>query len=175
MDVPRLTRFSREAASSRPEPTACERSGGAAADVFVSLSSGSTFWQDGWRWHDQFAVGDELPAVGDCNGDGKDDIATFTRGATADVYVSSSDGRRFVQNGWKWHDGFAGGDQVPGVGDFDGDGRADVIAFTRGAAADAFVALSSGAGLGTAGKWHDNFSVGTEWPRPSRVELIDPV
>ena len=30
----------------------------------------------------------EIPLTGDFNGDGKDDIAAFTRGATADVYVA---------------------------------------------------------------------------------------
>ncbi|MBF8191786.1 fibronectin type III domain-containing protein [Nonomuraea sp. K274] len=143
---------------------------GTSADVYVSLSSGSVFRQDGWRWHDRFAQGGEIPAVGDFDGDGRDDVATFTRGTSADVYVSLSDGGRFVQDGWKWHDGFAGGDQVPGVGDFDGDGRADVIAFTRGDAADVYVATSDGDRfLPGPAKWHDHFAVGTEWPQPSQI------
>ncbi|MFD3762575.1 DUF2961 domain-containing protein [Streptomyces sp. NPDC058622] len=143
------------------------------ADVFVSLSSGSIFRQDGWRWHDFFAVGNEIPAVGDFDGDGRDDIATFTRGDSADVYVSLSDGSRFVQWSWKWHDAIAGGSQVPGVGDFNGDGRADVTAFNRGSEADATVALSDGGALGPARRWHHNFAIGAEWPRPSAVEVTD--
>ncbi|MER6949577.1 FG-GAP-like repeat-containing protein, partial [Nonomuraea sp. NPDC000554] len=138
--------------------------------VFVALSSGSIFRQDAWLWHDTFAVGTETPAVGDFDGDGKDDIATFTGGSAADVYVSLSDGGRFVQRAWKWHDDFAGGDQVPGVGDFDGDGKADVIAYTRGASGDVFVSTSDGGRfLPNTAKWHDNFAVGAEWPQPSQI------
>ncbi|MEU7854344.1 FG-GAP-like repeat-containing protein [Nonomuraea sp. NPDC049141] len=114
------------------------------ADVYVALSSGSVFRQDGWLWHQNFAVGNETPAVGDFDGDGRDDIVTVTGGSAADVYVSLSDGGRFVQNAWKWHDGFASGDQVPGVGDFNGDGKADVVSFTRGSAGDVFVTTSDG-------------------------------
>ncbi|MFC4014115.1 DUF2961 domain-containing protein [Nonomuraea purpurea] len=143
---------------------------GEAGDVFVALSSGSVFRQDGWRWHDHFAIGSETPAVGDFDGDGRDDIAAFTGGAAADVYVSLSDGGKFVQRSWKRHDDFAPGDQVPGVGDFNADGKADVIAFTRGEAADVFVATSDGGRFGpNATKWHDRFAVGAEWPQPSQI------
>ncbi|MGW3350293.1 DUF2961 domain-containing protein [Nonomuraea rubra] len=143
---------------------------GDAGDVFVALSSGSVFRQDAWRWHDHFALGTETPAVGDFDGDGRDDIATFTGGTAADVYVSLSDGGAFVQRSWKWHDGFAAGDQLPGVGDVNGDGRADAIAFTRGDAADVHVATSDGGRFrADAVKWHDYFAAGTEWPRPSQI------
>lgn len=100
----------------------------------------------GWKWHDFFAVGTEVPAVGDFDGDGREDIVTFTRGAAADVYVALSTGSSFAGTGWKWHDFFAVGDETPAVGDFDGDGRDDIVTFTRGSAADVFVALSTGSG-----------------------------
>ncbi|MFD9896434.1 trypsin-like serine protease, partial [Amycolatopsis sp. NPDC059027] len=112
---------------------------GDAADVYVSFSDGTKFVQDGWKWHDHFAAGGEIPAVGDFNGDGKDDIVTFTRGDAADVYVSFSDGTKFVQDGWKWHDFFAAGGEIPAVGDFNGDGKDDIVTFTRGDAADVYV------------------------------------
>ncbi|MET7747544.1 DUF2961 domain-containing protein, partial [Micromonospora sp. NPDC005367] len=108
---------------------------GTGADVYVALSTGSGFGP-GVKWHDNFALGDELPAVGDVDGDGRDDIVTFTRGGTADVFVSLSDGTRFVEDGWKWHDSFALGDELPAVGDVDGDGRDDIVTFTRGGTAD---------------------------------------
>ncbi|MEW2384018.1 DUF2961 domain-containing protein [Micromonospora sp. NPDC047707] len=140
------------------------------ADVFVSLSDGTRFTEDGWKWHDHFAVGAELPAVGDVNGDGRDDILAFTRGTAADVFVSLSDGGRFVQDNWKWHDRFAVGTEAPGVGDFNGDGRADIVTFTRGTAADVFVSLSDGGRFVQSGwKWHDHFATGTELPRPSAL------
>ena len=53
---------------------------------------------------------------GDFNGDGKDDIVTFTRGPAADVYVALSNGSRFVGTGWKWHDFFAVGSEIPRAG-----------------------------------------------------------
>jgi hypothetical protein len=138
---------------------------GDAADVYVSLSDGTRFVQDGWKWHDHFAAGDELPLVGDFNGDGKDDIATFTRGATADVYVSLSDGHRFVQDAWKWHDHFAAGNEIPVIGDFNGDGRDDIATFTTGDAADVYVSLSDGTHfVQDAWKWADNVGGGPSRP-----------
>ena len=80
------------------------------------------------------------------NGDGKDDIVTFTRGSLADVYVALSTGTSFAAS-VKWHDFFAVGGEFPAVGDFDGDGKADIVTFTRGDTADAYVALSNGSGF----------------------------
>ena len=136
---------------------------GAAADVYVALSTGSSFAGTGVKWHDYFAAGSETPAVGDFNGDGRDDIATFTRGAAADVYVALSTGWSFSGTGVKWHNFFAVGSETPAVGDFNGDGRDDIVTFTRGAAADVYVALSTGSSFsGTGVKWHDYFAAGSE-------------
>lgn len=140
---------------------------GSAADVFVSLSNGVAFVQEVWRWHDHFAAGVELPGTGDVNGDGRDDVVTFTRGTAADVYVSLSDGGRFVGDGLKWHDFFATGEEAPGIGDFNGDGRMDILTFTRGAAADVYVATSTATSFGPSAKWHDQFALDGEVPRPS--------
>ncbi|TDV56177.1 DUF2961 domain-containing protein [Actinophytocola oryzae] len=144
--------------------------GGAAADVYVALSSGAAFVGDGVKWHDSFAVGDELAGAADVDGDGRDDLVTFTRGDAADVYVSLSDGNRFVQTGWRWHDDFAGADQLPGLADVNGDGRADIVAFQRGSAemGDVSVALSTTTGsFGPASLWHSDFGHVAEIPRPS--------
>ncbi len=143
--------------------------GGTSGDVYVSLSNGAAFVQDGWRWHDNFAVGTEIAGTGDVNGDGRDDVVTFTRGSAADVFVSLSDGTRFVQNAWKWHDFFAAGTEAPGIADVDGDGRADILTFTRGTAADVWAALSSGSAFGASAKWHDQFATGNQIPRPSLI------
>jgi subtilisin family serine protease len=136
---------------------------GSAADVFVSLSNGSSFGTR-TKWHDVFAVGTEVPLVGDFNGDGRDDIATFTRGSAADVYVALSTGSSFSGTAVRWHSTFAVGWGIPMVGDFNGDGRDDIVEFTRGAAADAFVALSNGSSFGTRTRWHDVFAFGSELP-----------
>lgn len=52
-----------------------------------------------------------FPAVGDFNGDGLDDVATFTRGTSGDVYAVLSGGSRFVGTGGKRHDWFGNGDE----------------------------------------------------------------
>ena len=138
---------------------------GANADVFVSLSNGAGFLGAS-IWHDFWAPGaptGEIPTVGDFNGDGKDDIVTFTRGNDrADVLVALS-------NGWSfgaaqlWNDWFAPGGEVPTVGDFNGDGKDDIITFTRGDSGDVFVGLSTGTGFAVS-KWHDYFAIGGEIP-----------
>ncbi|MER6949578.1 DUF2961 domain-containing protein, partial [Nonomuraea sp. NPDC000554] len=137
---------------------------GTAADVYASLSDGGKFVQNGWKWHDFFATDQEIALTGDFDGDGRDDAVTFTRGTAADVYVTLSDGSKFVQQSWKWHDYFAAGTEIPAVGDFDGDGKDDIATFTRGSSADVYVALSTGSGFAGARKWHDFFAAGTEIP-----------
>ncbi|MEE3920303.1 VCBS repeat-containing protein [Micromonospora sp. BRA006-A] len=100
----------------------------------------------------------------DANGDRRDDAVDFTRGATADVFTSLSDGTRFVPDSRPWNDFFAVGAEVPLTGDVNGDGRADVITFTRGDSADVYVGLSTGSGYSAGVKWHDFFAVGAEIP-----------
>ncbi|MDT7800559.1 MAG: hypothetical protein QOI78_3992 [Actinomycetota bacterium] len=146
---------------------------GTAGDVFVALSDGFKFTGDGIKWHDNFAFNDEVPAIGDFNGDGKDDIATFTRGTASDVFVALSDGTKFVGTTVKWHDHFAIDGELPGVGDFDGDGKADIVTFTRGSTADVFVSPSDGTKfVGNSVKWHDNFAYNSEVPVPRAIELL---
>ena len=138
---------------------------GSTGDAYVALSNGNGFDGTGWKWHDAFCFGSEIPLVGDFNGDGKDDIATFTRGTTGDVYVALSTGSGFVGTGWKWHDDFCFGSEIPLVGDFNGDGNDDIATFTRGTTGDVYVALSTGNGFsGTGWKWHDSFCFGSEIP-----------
>ncbi|SES47801.1 RHS repeat-associated core domain-containing protein [Actinokineospora terrae] len=131
---------------------------GADADVFVALSDGTKFAPTPVKWHDGFAGGNDIPLVGDFNGDGRDDIATATRGTDASVYVALSDGTQFGPTQTKWHASFAAGTAMPAVGDVNGDHKDDIVAFTGGEAADVFVALSDGTAFGQAAKWHDTFA-----------------
>ena len=64
----------------------------AVGDVYVALSDGATFGEN-TKWHDWFAVStDETVVIGDYDGDGKDDIATWLRETTRQVYVALSYG-----------------------------------------------------------------------------------
>ncbi|MEV8376504.1 DUF2961 domain-containing protein [Kribbella sp. NPDC056861] len=138
---------------------------GSAGLVYVSLSNGSRFVEDGWLWHGSFGLGTEVQSVGDFNGDGMDDIATFTRGSTAKVYVALSNSRSFVGSAVVWNGFFALGAETPDVGDFNGDGRDDVVTFTGGDAADVFVGVSTGGSFtGSTVQWNDFFAKGTEVP-----------
>jgi len=136
------------------------------SDVYVALSTGSSF-AAAVRWQDYFCLPGEWPEVGDFDGDGRDDIVTFVKGtksgsAANDVYVSVSNGTTFLP-GKKWHDSFSWGSEIPFTGDFDGDGKDDIITFKR-QAADVYIALSDGNGFGSGQLWHKQFCLATEEP-----------
>jgi hypothetical protein len=79
----------------------------------VALSDGARFSPAAGLWHTRFAGGAEVPGVGDFGGDGKSDIVTFLRGTDGRVYVSLSDGTRFPNDGWLWHNHFGLGTEWP--------------------------------------------------------------
>ncbi|MGB3443084.1 MAG: FG-GAP-like repeat-containing protein [Actinophytocola sp.] len=133
------------------------------ADVYVALSNGTGFVGTTVKWHDFFALSGETPLTGDFNGDGRDDIVTFTHGSLSDVHVALSTGSSFGAAA-KWHDFFAIDGEVPSVGDVNGDGRDDIITFTRNNLADVYVALSTGSGFAASAKWHDFFGIAGESP-----------
>ncbi|MFD1665187.1 FG-GAP repeat domain-containing protein [Streptomyces calvus] len=118
------------------------------AKVYVALSNGSSGFRPATVWHDFFAPAGEFPALGDVDGDGDDDLITFTQGSTADVYVALSNGENGFGVGELVHEHFAPAGEQPRVGDFNGDKKDDIVAFTQGAESDVFVALSNGTGFG---------------------------
>ncbi|MFI2709089.1 FG-GAP-like repeat-containing protein [Micromonospora sp. NPDC018662] len=142
---------------------------GASKAVHVALSTGSGFGA-AVLWKSNFSYDGEVPAVGDVNGDGRDDAVTFTQGTTRTVQVALSTGTAFgVTAPWKTNFSYPG--EIPGVADFNGDGRDDVVSFSRGSAADVWVARSTGTGFGTAEKWQDVFAPGVQVPAP-RAQLV---
>jgi len=141
---------------------------GGVGDVYVAPSNGISFGTSS-IWHDSFCFGSEVPVVGDINGDGMDDILTFTRGSSKRVFAALSTGSGFTGSGVLWHGDFCPGEALPFAGDVNGDGKDDIIAFYRSSQSgtpqgDVIVALSSGSGFGTAQKWHDWFSIGDQVP-----------
>ncbi|MCP2329108.1 N-acetyl-anhydromuramyl-L-alanine amidase AmpD [Hamadaea flava] len=132
--------------------------GATLADVYVALSTGTSFGASA-KWHDLFAVGSEQPRVGDVNGDGKADIVSFTCDSNADAYVALSNGTSFVGTGLKWSDYFCLGGEFPFLGDYNGDGKADAITFTKGSTNDVWVGLSTGTSFNGGVKWHDFFGL----------------
>ncbi|PZF90835.1 S8 family serine peptidase [Micromonospora deserti] len=129
---------------------------GNAANVYVALSTGTSFGP-AQRWHTWFAALKETPLVGDFNGDGRADLATFVREDVRDVYVALSDGTTFVGSGVRWHADFVGDDGIPLAGDVNDDGRDDVIAVDRFTGTAVSVGLSTGSGFLIAPRWLDYF------------------
>jgi hypothetical protein len=108
-----------------------------------------------WRGH---VLAGEVMRTGDFNGDRKDDLAVFTKGSTADVLVQTSTGSRFNSSS-TWHTFFSPNAEVPFVGDFNADGFDDIVTFTLGSNADAWVALSNGRSFGASSVWHQFFGL----------------
>lgn len=149
------------------------QSGEREGNVFVALSNGNEFVQESEPWQDLFCIGDEQCLVGDFNGDGRDDIIAFVKstrsgGAEGDVFVSLSDGTAFVGGGVQWSERFCIADEICAVGDFNGDGNDDIIAFVRSSErdndeGDVYVALSDGEGrFGNGIIWQDFFCIEDE-------------
>jgi len=131
----------------------------------------NAFWPEaGEVWAEQFCLGQEIPLSGDFNGDRRADIAVFTREATPNtapgaVRVALSDGTRFSA-ARPWHAQLCAGSELPVVGDFNGDGKADVAVVARdgAAAGTVWVAFSDGERFSDRVKWLDRFCVGTQVP-----------
>lgn len=105
------------------------------------------------------------PLTGDFNGDGRADVAWIadTKGVRrGSVFVALTRADGTLGEPSSWHSSFILSDERPGVGDFDGDGRADLVAF--GADAHASVTLSDGAGFGIVERWNGLMSYSDEEP-----------
>jgi hypothetical protein len=147
-------------------------SGGQAGDVYVALSDGSSFGRAGNQWAENFCLSDAVCRVGDVDGDGDDDIISFVRDSRSDdtegdVYVSLSNGVDGFGERLLWNDFFCIGGETCRVGDFDGDGRDDVLAYVRDTQTgndrgDVYVAPSSGSAFVAASLWQRFFCVGDE-------------
>ncbi len=142
-----------------------------AGDVEVALSNGFQFVNTNSLWHKFFCIGAESCQTGDFNGDGKDDIVSFTKGSTGKVYVELSIGYQFGDReapAQLWQNFFCAGNELCDVGDVNGDGKDDILSFLQGGYAppnqitrgDVYAGLSTGseqAGGFQSQKWADFF------------------
>jgi hypothetical protein len=145
--------------------------GSSRGDVYVAFSTGSGFGA-GVKLHDWFCISTEICKVADINGDGRDDLITFLRdtwgtgSSRGDVYVAFSTGSGFgaglLKHGW-----FCIGAEVCDTGDFNGDGRDDLVTFLRDTSSglgrgDVYIAFSKGTTFGAGLKLHDWFCISSE-------------
>ncbi|HFQ4949932.1 TPA: FG-GAP-like repeat-containing protein [Vibrio vulnificus] len=125
--------------------------------VSVALSEGRTF-KKSEQWINSFGyvaggwASNNKRVLADVNGDGLNDIIGF---ANSGVYVSLSDGSRFMApTMWSSFFGARQVDEV-GTGDFNGDGLADILAFSKSGTS---VALSTGASFTNNELWSTAFA-----------------
>jgi FG-GAP-like repeat len=159
-------------------------------EVSVGLSDGGRF-ADAQKWNNYFCVSSERCAVGDVNGDGRADVIAFQhrKRAESGVYVSLSElwlidartGKPRFRFGapQKWNKSFPffcteddnglSGDlyraypEECAVGDVNGDGKADIIAFQHGiTGTGVYVGISDGTQFAAPQKWNDYFCVNDE-------------
>src|SRR5262249_47248502 len=95
----------------------------------------------------------EWAGAGDFDGDGKDEIAWYEHGLDGTVSVFGNTGHSmFVADASRWVRGWGTPDWA-GVGDFDGDGKADIAWYEAWNGGSIVIGRSTGSTFVNAGKW----------------------
>ncbi len=139
-----------------------------AGSVYVALSNGTNAFGPLVRWTTNFCVGSEECRVADVNGDRRDDIVSFVRGSTGNVWVALAQAGGGFGPSAIWRNGFcvssASINETCDTGDFNGDGFDDIVAFhggTVGGQAKVWIALSQvkqgTLNFGTPAIWNPSF------------------
>ena len=135
-------------------------------DVFLAYSRKEQFRGHGWKAHDWFCIYDETCAVGDVDANGNDEIVAFGRGREKNVYLAAMNGYVYQGHNFVVAENFCGDSQVCKVADIDGDGAADLIAFTPNGTniGKVNVMLNEGDGTfdGVVREWHSWFCINDE-------------
>ncbi len=97
----------------------------------VYLSTGAAFAASTWQVGQIYTDGNGNPRLwlGDFNGDGKTDVATMDGSGNIYVYTSTGDGFQSYTNAWGIRAYVSGGIANTRVGDFNGDGIADLMSW----------------------------------------------
>ncbi|NDJ76418.1 MAG: hypothetical protein GYB65_09175 [Chloroflexi bacterium] len=139
----------------RDDMLAFIQSDGGQNPLWVSLSTDQGAGEQ-MVWYDNFcAYNASICTTGDFDGDSRADAIIFLRDAAPGIMgysqrqgrvdVATSNGAAFTSYGSRLIP-FCTGQQECDTGDFDGDGRDDIVAFVRGADPVVWVALSAFAG-----------------------------
>lgn len=139
--------------------------------AWVALSTGSGFaqpalWATGLPSSQQLGMEFDVGwyDVADVSGDGKADFVVFIHGdgqasGSADVYVALSTGSGFqYASNPVWNDGFCITEQICKLADVNGDGKADLVAFTP-ITGLVWTSLSNGNSFGQNAVWNNYFCI----------------
>jgi hypothetical protein len=141
---------------------------GLGASAATKLAT-TTIWSDqidatgAGPTYDAFCVYPQTCALADVNGDGMSDLVAMSNDAAGAVWVALSNGWSFGPHELWVPGGFCVTGQTCELGDVNGDGMADLVAFTRGPGHGAYVAFSNGrSGFGAAQLWSTYFCLDGE-------------
>lgn len=100
-------------------------------EAYVGLSTGTEFVGTGAPWGTNLAFEGDIPVIGDVNNDGLDDLVIFSRinraeRSQGDVWVAINNGSSFNAPEL-WLRQFCIDEQIPLVGDLNGDGLDDIV------------------------------------------------
>jgi FG-GAP-like repeat len=136
-------------------------------NVYAALSAGQGSFSAPYLAHPFFCLGLETCALGDINGDRRQDLAVFTRGERSEVWaaLATPDGRFSASQ--RWSDYFCVGDELCGLGDINGDGRDDLWVFVQEVTlssmrGEIWVALANDVGFGRSTRYLENFCFGQD-------------
>ncbi len=116
---------------------------------YVSLSNGINEFKTPWpsEWLNNFGDNSNELHIGDFNGDGRDDLLIRDNNQSK-FYVMLSNGKKFVQSSkLLWEEGFGVASQELKIGDFNGDGKDDLLIWNKGvnqSDSKYYVSLSNG-------------------------------
>lgn len=117
---------------------------------------------DGTQWSQQACGPGQECRLADWDKDGDKDLIiffknSFTDGRRGDVLVALARSTGVFDPPIKRHDFFCVDDEICDVGDFNGDGFADIVLFGRATAGNVYVGIGNGTGDFVASLWRTGF------------------